>query len=200
ATAGGAWPTVRPPSTRAVVLGRIGAGVALAWFGVVYSITTDVHARADHLLAAIVTGGVLSLVGVVLLWLSASRVPTRVAPARGPEMGLVADRAAARRVLRSGGTPDGEQRRLIAVDVLADARVPQVAGAVFALLGPLVTAAVNASGPLGWAGPATAALIVVVLALVGWRTWAAHALHRAADRRHTVPRFEHTGTPWRPWP
>ncbi|MEJ8279274.1 hypothetical protein, partial [Pseudonocardia spirodelae] len=32
-----------------------------------------------------------------------------------------------------GGTPDGEQPRLIAVDVLADARVPQVAGAVFAL-------------------------------------------------------------------
>lgn len=196
----GPWPTVRPPSLRAVVIGRVAAGVAAVWFGVVYSITTDVHARADHLLAAIVVGGLLSLLGVVLLWLSASRIPVRVAPARGPDMGLVRDRAAARKVLRSGGTPDGEQRRLIAVDVLADARLPQVAGAVFALLGPLVMAAVNASGPLGWAGPLTAGLIVVVLALVGWRTWAAHALHRLADRRHTVPRYEESGAPWRPWP
>lgn len=196
----GPWPTVRPPSLRAVILGRVAAGVAAVWFGVVYSITTDVHARADHLLAAIVVGGLLSLLGVVLLWLSASRIPVRVAPARGPDMGLVRDRAAARKVLRSGGTPDGEQRRLIAVDVLADARLPQVTGAVFALLGPLVMAAVNASGPLGWAGPLTAGLIVVVLALLAWRTWTAHALHRLADRRHTVPRYEESGAPWRPWP
>ncbi len=103
-------------------------------------------------------------------------------------------------MLRPGATPDGEQRRLIAVDVLADARLPQVTGAVFALLGPLVMAAVNASGPLGWAGPLTAGLIVVVLALLGWRTWTAHALHRLADRRHTVPRYEESGAPWRPWP
>ncbi|WP_224386234.1 hypothetical protein [Pseudonocardia sp. ICBG1293] len=196
----GPWPTVRPPSLRAVIVGRVAAGIAVVWFGVVYAITTDVHARAEHLLAAIVVGGLLSLLGVVLLWVSASRTPVRVAPARGPEMGLVRDRAAARRVLRSGGTPDGEQRRLVAVDVLADARLPQLTGAVFALLGPLVMAAVNASGPLGWAGPLTAGLIVVVLALLGWRTWTAHALHRLADRRHTVPRHEGSGAPWRPWP
>ncbi|BBG03536.1 MULTISPECIES: hypothetical protein [Pseudonocardia] len=191
---------MRPASTRAVVAGKIAAALGVVWFCVVFSIATDVLSRAEYLLAGVVAGGVLSAVGVVLLWLYSSRTPSRVAPARGPEMGLATDRGVARTVLRSGGTPDGEQRRLIAVDVQADAKLPLVTGATFALLGPLVVAVANASGSLWWLGPATAGLIVLVLAALGWRTWSAYTLHRAADRRHTVPRFEETGAPWRPWP
>lgn len=196
----GPWPTVRPPSTRALIAGKVAAVVGVAWFCVVFSVATDVLSRAEYLLAGVVTGGVLSAVGVGLLWLYASRTPSRVAPARGPEMGLAADRAVARKVLRSGGTPDGEQRRLIAVDVQADAALPIVTGATFALLGPLVVAVANASGPMAWLGPLTAALIVLVLAALGLRTWSAYTLHRAADRKHTVPRFDGTGAPWQPWP
>lgn len=196
----GPWPTVRPPSSRAVVIRRVAAVLGLVHGGVVYSIATDVLSRAEYLFPAVVAGGLLNLVGVALLWLFAARSPRRVAPERGPGMGLARDRAAARSVLRSGGTLDGEQRRLVAVDVVADAGLPLVAGAVFALLGPLVVTAVNASGPLSWLGPVTAGLVLLVLAATGRRTWSAHALHRAADRRHTVPRFEGSGAPWRPWP
>lgn len=199
-TATGPWPTVRLPSARAVLLRRVAAGLGLVYGYAVYAIATDVLSRADHLLAAVVVGGVLNLVGVVLLWVYSTRTPHRVAPGRGPGMGLARDRATARTVLRSGGTPDGEQRRLIAVDVLADAPLPLVTGAVFVLLGPLVLAAVNDSGPLAPLGPVTAALVLLVLAGLAWRTRSAHALHRAADRRHTVPRFEGSGSPWRPWP
>ncbi|MEU6697580.1 hypothetical protein [Pseudonocardia sp. NPDC046786] len=191
---------MRPPSTRAVVAGKASALAGVAWFCVVFSVATDVLSRAEYLLAGVVGGGVLSAVGVVLLWLYASRTPARVAPARGPDMGLATDRAAARALLRSGGTPDAEQRRLVAVDVQADARLPQLTGATFALLGPLVVAVANASGSLPWLGPVTAGLIVLVLATLARHTWSAYTLHRIADRRHVVPRFEGTGTPWRPWP
>ena len=91
-------------------------------------------------------------------------------------------------------------------DLLAREFVQQalIAGAVLALLsgllGPLVVAAVNNSGPLFWLGPLTAGLVLLVLAGLAWRIGSAYALHRAADRKHTVPRFEETGAPWRPWP
>lgn len=196
----GEWPTVRPPSTRAVTIRRVAAVLGLAYGYAVYAIATDVLARAEHLFAAVVVGGVLNVFGVVLLWLSASRTPVRVAPARGPAMGLATDRRAARKLLRSGGTPDGEQRRLLAVEVLADAPLPLVTGGVFVLLGPLVVAVVHDSGTFAWLGPVTAGLILLLLAGLGWRTWSAYAFHRAADRRHTVPRFAGSGTPWRPWP
>lgn len=195
-TPAGPWPTVRPPSTRAVVLGRVAALVGVAWYCVVFSVATDVLSRAEYLLAGVVVGGILSLLGVLLLWLSASRTPSPVQPSRGPEMGLARDRTAATKVLRSGGTPDAEQRRLVAIEVLADAKLPLVTGATFALLGPLVVAAAHAGSTFG---PVTAGLILLLLAGLGWRTWSAWALHRAADRRHTVPRFEETGSPWRPW-
>ena len=198
-TPAGPWPTVRPPSTRAVVLGRVAAVVGVAWYCVVFSVATDVLSRAEYLLAGVVVGGILSLLGVLLLWLSASRTPSPVQPSRGPEMGLARDRAAATKVLRSGGTPDAEQRRLVAIEVLADAKLPLVTGATFALLGPLVVAAAHTGGTFAWLAPVTAGLILLLLAGLGWRTWSAWALHRAADRRHTVPRFVETGSPWRPW-
>ncbi|MFP5022229.1 hypothetical protein [Pseudonocardia phyllosphaerae] len=196
----GPWPTVRPATARTVAIRRALAVLALVYGVAVYWIATDVLSRAEHLLAGVVVGGLLNLVGVVLLWLYAQRTPARVEPARGPDMGLVRDRAVARKVLRSGLTPDGEQRRLVAVDVLADAPVPLITGGTFALLGPLVVAVAHDSGPFGWAGPLTAGLIVVVLALVGVRAWRAYALHKLADAKHTVPRFEESGTPWQPWP
>ncbi|MFP5072488.1 hypothetical protein ACLFMI_22830 [Pseudonocardia nantongensis] len=191
---------MRPPSARAVLFRRVAAVLGLVYGGAVYTIATDVLSRAEHLLAAVVVGGVLNLVGVAALWLFAARVPRRTAPERGSGLGLPRDRTAARKMLRSGGTPDGEQRRLVAVDVLLDAGLPLVGGAVFALLGPLVVAAVNNSGPLFWLGPLTAGLVLLVLAGLAWRIGSAYALHRAADRKHTVPRFEETGAPWRPWP
>ncbi|MEV1292097.1 hypothetical protein [Pseudonocardia sp. NPDC049635] len=196
----GPWPTVRPPSTRAVLAGKTAAVLGAVWYCVVFSIATDVLARAEYLLAGVVTGGALCALGVVLLWLYSPRTPARVAPARGPEMGLARDRAEARTVLRSGAAPDTEQRRLVAVDVQADAPLPLVTGATFAPLGPLVVAVANTGGPLPWLGPATAGLILLVLAGLAWRTWSAYMLHRVADRRHTVPRFAGSGAPWRPWP
>ncbi|WP_139323915.1 MULTISPECIES: hypothetical protein [unclassified Pseudonocardia] len=199
-TPAGPWPTVRPPSTRAVVVTRVAAVVALVWFGAVYTVATDVLSRAPYLLTGVVVGAVLCVLGSTLLWVYAARTPARVAPRRGPEMGLARDRAAARTLLRSGGDPDGEQRRLIAVEVLADAKLPLVTGATAGFLGPLVVAVANASGPLPWLGPVTAGLTVLLLLVLGLRTWSAYALHRAADGKHTVPRFEETGAPWRPWP
>lgn len=199
-TPAGPWPTVRPLSPRAVVLTRAAAVVALVWFGAVYTVATDVLSRAPYLLDGLVVGGLLCVLGTVLLWLYAARTPARVAPGRGPEMGLARDRAAARKLLLSGGTLDGEQRRLIAVEVLADAKLPLVTGATAGFLGPLVVAVANASGPVAWLGPVTAALIVLLLVALGWRTWSAYRLHRAADRIHTVPRYEDSGSPWRPWP
>lgn len=199
-TPAGPWPTVRPPSTRATIVGRAAAVVAVVWYGAVFSVSTDVLSRSDYLLAGVVVGGILSLVGVLLLWLFASRSPSRVAPERGPDMGLPRDRAAARKVLRSGGTPDGEQRRLVAIEVQADAKLPLVTGATFALLGPLVVAVNHYSGTFGPLGPVTSGLILLLLAGLGWRTWSAWSLHRAADRKHTVPRYAGSGAPWRPWP
>ncbi|MBC3193252.1 hypothetical protein H7X46_19520 [Pseudonocardia sp. C8] len=199
-TPAGPWPTVQPPSTRAVLVTRAAAVVAVVWFCVVYTIATDVLSRAEYLLTGVVAGGLLCLAGAMLLWLYAPRTPARVAPARGPEMGLARDRAAARTLLRSGGTPDAEQRRLIAIEVLADAKLPLVTGATFGFLGPLVVAVAHNSGGVGWLGPVTAGLILLVLAGLGWRTGSAWALHRAADRRHTVPRYADSGSPWRPWP
>ncbi|ANY05449.1 hypothetical protein [Pseudonocardia sp. HH130630-07] len=194
---GGPWPTVRPPSTRAVLAVRAAALGVLGWFAVVYTVASDVLSRAPHLLGGLLLGAVLCVTGAVLLWTHADRVPARVEPRRGPGMGLVADRVAARRLLLSGATPDGEQRRLVAVEVLADAKLPLVTGAMFGVLGPLVVAVAHTSGPLG---PLTAALIVLLLAALAWRTWSAYRLHRAADGRHTVPRFAGSGAPWRPWP
>lgn len=198
-TPAGPWPTVRPPSTRAVVIGRVAAVVGVVWYCAVFSVATDVLSRAEYLLAGVLVGGVLSLLGVLLLWLSASRTPSPAEPVRGADLGLARDRAVARKVLRSGGTPDAEQRRLVAIEILADAKLPLVTGATFALLGPLVVAAANASGTFAWLGPVTAGLILLLLAGLGWRTWSAWTLHRAADRRHIVPRFVESGSPWRPW-
>ncbi|WP_226363315.1 hypothetical protein [Pseudonocardia sp. ICBG1142] len=158
------------------------------------------HARADHLLAAIVVGGLLSLLGVcAAVAVGVGRIPVRVAPARGAGHGAGARPCRGTEGAAIRGTPDGEQRRLIAVDVLADARLPQVTGVVVRAARPAGEAAVTL-GAARLGGAADRRADRVVLALLGWRTWTAHALHRLADRRHTVPRYEESGAPWRPWP
>lgn len=193
------WPVVRRASTRFVRICRAAAVLALAYgLLVVLLAVRDLNASA-WLWVAIVVGGLVHLAGVVGLWFVPPRSPSRLVPRPGaPGSGTAAARTAARRSLLSGGDLDGDGRRLVALEVAANARVPVVAAAAFALLGPVVIGTPNTDHPLPWLGPVVAAVVLAVLVVLVLQVRAARRLHRAAQRADALPSVEGQQAPYLP--
>lgn len=192
------WPTVRRASGRFVVSCRAFAVLALAYGIVVAALAAGGVARSAWLWVAIVFGALVHLLGVVGLWLLAPHAPKRVLPRPGPGAGTGPDRTRARRALRAGGRLGAEQRRLVAGEVAAGARVPVVAAGAFALLGPVAMGTPNTDLPLPWLGPVTAAVVLLVLAALAWQVRSVRWLHRAAGRADALPAVEGRDAPYLP--
>ncbi|MBW0105055.1 hypothetical protein [Pseudonocardia sp. KRD291] len=192
------WPVVRRASRRFVVLCRLFALVALAYGVVIATLAVGDVTRSAWLWAAIVVGGLVHLAGVVGLWFVAPRAPKRVLPRPGPASGTESDRRRARRTLHAGGRLGAEQRRLVAVEVAAGARVPVVVAGAFALLGPVVMGTPNTDHPLPWLGPVTAGVVLLILLGLVWQVRAVRRVHREAQRAEALPSVEGSEVPYLP--
>ncbi|MDN5915292.1 MAG: hypothetical protein L0I76_09335 [Pseudonocardia sp.] len=190
------WPVVRRASGRFVVLCRLFALVALAYGVVIATLAVGDVTRSAWLWAAIVVGGLVHLAGVVGLWFVAPRAPKRILPRPGPASG--SDRRRARRTLLVGGRLGAEQRRLVAVEVAAGARVPVVVAGAFALLGPVAMGTPNTDHPLPWLGPVTAAVVLVILIGLMWQVRSVRRVHREAQRADVLPSVEDSDVPYLP--
>ena len=193
------WPVVRRATTRFVRICRAGAVVALAYGLVVVLLAVrDLNASA-WLWVSIVVGALVHLAGVVGLWFLPPRSPSRLAPRPGaPGSGTAAVRAAARKRLLSGADLDGDARRLVALEVAGNARVPVVAAAAFALLGPVAIGTPNTGHPLPWLGPVVAALVLAVLVALVLQVRATRRVHRAAQRADALPSVDGEQAPYLP--
>lgn len=193
------WPVVRRATTRFVRLCRACAVLALAYGLVVVLLAVRDLTASAWLAAGIVVGALLCLAGVVGLWFLPPRAPSRLLPRPGtPGAGAAADRNAARRSLLAGEDLDGDGRRLVALEVAGNARVPVVAAAAFAMLGPVVIGTPNTAHPLPWLGPVVAAVVLVLLAVLVLQVRAARRLHRAAQRADALPTVEDEQVPYLP--
>lgn len=192
------WPTVRRASGRFVVSCRAFAVLALAYGLTVALLAVGEVDRSAWLWAAIALGALVHLLGVVALWVLAPRAPKRVLPRPGRAAGTGADRKRAVRALRAGGRLGAEQRRLVAGEVAAGARVPVVVAGAFALLGPVVMGTPNTAGPLPWLGPATAGAVLLTLGSLGWQVRSVRSLHRAAQRADALPAVDGHDAPYLP--
>lgn len=192
------WPVVRHASRRFVVLCRLFALVALAYGVVIALLAVDDLTRSAWLWVAIAVGALVHLAGVIGLWFGAPRAPRRLLPRPGPASGTEAQRRRARRTLRAGGRLGAEQRRLVAVEVAAGARVPVVVAAAFALLGPVAMGTPNTDHPLPWLGPVTAAVVLLILIGLAWQVRSARRVHREAQRAEALPSVEDSDVPFLP--
>ena len=147
---------------------------------------------------AVVAGVLLHLAGVVGMWWFPPRAPERISPRPGPEAGTETQRRDARRALRAGRELDAEQRRLVAVEVAAGARVPVVASVAFAVLGPVLMTSSHTSRALPWLGVALAAVVVLILLGLFVQVRGVRTLHRAALRADALPRFQARDAPFLP--
>lgn len=192
------WPVVRRATTRFVRICRAGAVLALAYgLLVVLLAVRDLNASA-WLWVAMGLGALVHLAGVVGLWFLPPRSASRLVPRAGaPGSGTAASRAAARTALLAGREPDGDGRRLIALEVAANGRVAVVAAAVFALLGPVVIGTPNTGHPLPWLGPVVAGVVLLVLVVLVLQVRAARRLHRAAQRADALPSVDGEQAPYR---
>lgn len=192
------WPVVRRPTHRFVRVCRALAVPALAYGVVMLLLAADDVRSSPWSWAAIALGGLVHLAGVLGLWFLPPRAAERVSPRPGPDAGTERERRRARRALRAGRPLDPEQRRLVAVEVAAGARVPVVAAAAIALLGPVVSGAPNASHPLPWLGPVTAAVVLLIVAGLVLQVRSVRRLHRAARRADALPRYQARDAPYLP--
>ncbi len=193
------WPVVRRSSARFVRLCRAGAVLALVYGFVVLLLAVRDLDASIWLWIAVVLGGLVHLAGVAGLWFLPPRSPSRLLPKPGEAgSGTPADRAAARRELRDGGDLGPDGRRLVAVEVAANARVPIVAAAAFALLGPVALGTPNTGHPLPWLGPVVAGLVLLVLVVLALQVRATRRLHRAAQRVDALPTVDGEQAPYLP--
>lgn len=193
------WPVMRRATTSFVRICRAGAVLALVYGLLVVLLALRDLGASAWLGAGIVVGGLVHLAGVAGLWFLAPRAPSRLAPRTGAAgSGTPAARAAARRSLLAGGELDADGRRLVALEVAANARVPVVAAAAFALLGPVVIGTPNTAHPLPWLGPVVAAVVLVVLVVLALQVRAARRVHRAAQRVDALPTVEGEQVPYLP--
>lgn len=192
------WPTVRRASGRFVVACRAFAVLCLAYGIVLAQLAAGEVTRSAWLWVAITLGALVHLLGVVALWVLAPRAPKRVLPRPGQAAGSGADRKRALRALRAGGRLGAQQRRLVAGEVAAGARVPVVAAGAYALLGPVVMGTTNTPRPLPWLGPVTAAVVLLVLVGLAWQVRSVRRLHRAAQRADALPSVEGHEAPYLP--
>ncbi|RZT87686.1 hypothetical protein EV383_4612 [Pseudonocardia sediminis] len=192
------WPVVRRASGRFVVSCRLFALLALGYGVSIVLLALGDVTRSVWLWVAIVGGGLVHLAGVVGLWFAASRAPKRILPRPGPASGTESDRRRARRTLLAGGRLGAEQRRLVAVEVAAGARVPVVVAGAFALLGPVVTGTPNTDHPIPWLGPATAGVVLLILIGLAWQVRSVRRVHRDAQRAEALPSVEGSEVPFLP--
>lgn len=193
------WPVVRRATARFVRTCRAAAVLALAYGLIVVLLALRDLTVSGWLTAGIVVGALLGLAGVVGLWFLPPRAPSLLLPRPGaPGSGTAADRAAARRSVLDGADLGGDARRLVALEVAATARVPVVAAAAFALLGPVLVGTPNVDHPLPWLGPVVAAVVLAVLAVLVAQVRAARRLHRAALRADALPSLDGEPTPYLP--
>lgn len=193
------WPVVRRATTRFVRICRAGAVLALAYGLVTVLLAVRDLTASAWLTAGIAVGSLICLTGVVGLWILPPRSPSRLRPRPGgPGSGTAAERSAARTSLRSGGDLDRDGRRLVALEVAGTARLPVVAAAAFALLGPVVIGTPNVAHPLPWLGPVVGAVVLAVLVVLILQVRAARRLHRAAQRADALPSVEGEQDPYLP--
>jgi len=193
------WPVMRRATTRFVRSCRAGALLALAYGLLVVLLALRDLGASAWLAVAIVLGGLVHLAGVAGLWFLPPRAPSRLTPRPGTAgAGTPAARTAARRSLLAGEELDADGRRMVALEVAADARVPVVAAAAFAVLGPVATGTPNTGHPLPWLGPVVATLVLVVLVVLALQVRAARRLHRAAQRADALPSVEGEQIPYLP--
>lgn len=190
---------MRRATIRFVRIGRAGAVLALVYGLLVVLLALRDLGASAWLATGIVVGGLVHLAGVTGLWFLPPRAPSRLVPRPGAAgSGTPAARAAARKSLLAGGDLDADGRRLVALEVAANARVPVVAAAAFALLGPVVIGTPNTAHPLPWLGPVVAAVVLVVLVVLALQVRTARRLHHAAQRADALPTVEGEQVPYLP--
>ncbi|TCK21065.1 hypothetical protein [Pseudonocardia endophytica] len=185
------WPVMRRSSTRFVRACRGIAVVALVYGLYVVLLALRDLGSSAWLWIAIVVGALVHLAGVVGLWFLPPRSPSRLLPRPGkPGFGTPSARAAARKSLLAYEELDADGRRLVALEVAGNARLPLVVAGAFAILGPVAIGTPNTAHPLPWLGPVVAALVLVVLVVLALQVRAARRLHRAAQRADALPTIE----------
>jgi protein-S-isoprenylcysteine O-methyltransferase Ste14 len=189
------WPVMRRASTRFVRICRALAVVALGYGLYVVLLALRDLGSSAWLWVAIVVGALVHLAGVVGLWFLPPRSPSRLLPRPGtPGAGTTAARASARKALLAHEDLDADGRRLVALEVAANARLPLVAAAAFAILGPVAIGTPNTAHPLPWLGPVVAVLVLAVLVVLGLQVRAVRRLHRAAQRADALPTNDDDGS------